>query len=150
MCIRDRIIIASMLVPHSPLLNLALQLSLTLSVASLLAAVSAAILLFRLRSARPLIYSLAIHLYWCLLSLLALKSCLDIIMRTPRKWVTTPKEGLYDPETLDPKGGDVTNVSDSGRLLTALHILRRYGSELAESIDNIVARADYARLASDP
>ena len=86
-------VIALMLAPHSPILNLVLQLSLTLLVVSLLAVVSAVILLFRPRSARPLIRSLAIHLYWCFLSIIALKSCLDIIVRAPRRWITTPKEG---------------------------------------------------------
>jgi len=86
-------VIALMLAPHSPILNLVLQLSLTLLVVSLLAVVSAVILLFRPRSARPLIHSLAIHLYWCFLSIIALKSCLDIIVRAPRRWITTPKEG---------------------------------------------------------
>ncbi|RLG03419.1 MAG: hypothetical protein DRN54_02900, partial [Thaumarchaeota archaeon] len=56
---------------------------------------------------------------------------------------------LYNPETLDPKGDDITNVSDSGRLLIALYILKKYRPDLAKRIDNIVARADYARLADN-
>ena len=56
---------------------------------------------------------------------------------------------LYDPETLDPKGDEITNVSDSGRLLIALHLLKKYRPDLAKRIDNIVARADYARLADN-
>ena len=87
------VIVASMLVPHSPLVNLILRSSLILLISSLLAVMSVVILLFKPGRMRLLTCSLAIYLYWWLLSLIALKSCLDMIMRAPKRWITTPKEG---------------------------------------------------------
>jgi len=54
---------------------------------------------------------------------------------------------IYNFETGEPTTDKITNVSDSGRLLIALHILKKYRPDLADRIDAIVARADYARLA---
>jgi len=53
----------------------------------------------------------------------------------------------YSSETGEPKTGATTNVSDFGRLLIALHMLKKYRPDLADRIDAIVHRTDCARLA---
>ena len=56
----------------------------------------------------------------------------------------------YSTENGEPRKGGSTNVSDFGRLLIALYILKRYRPNLADRIDAIVHRVNYARLAEDP
>jgi len=55
----------------------------------------------------------------------------------------------YSSETGEPKTGATTNVSDFGRLLIALHMLKKYRPDLADRIDAIVHRVDCARLADN-
>ena len=55
----------------------------------------------------------------------------------------------YSSETGEPKDDRTTNVSDFGRLLIALHILKKYRPDLADRINAIVDRVDYTRLADN-
>ena len=55
----------------------------------------------------------------------------------------------YSSETGEPKTGATTNVSDFGRLLIALHMLKKYRPDLADRIDAIIHRVDCARLADN-
>ncbi|MEM2292416.1 MAG: DUF3131 domain-containing protein [Nitrososphaerota archaeon] len=55
---------------------------------------------------------------------------------------------LYSSSSGKPEGKDVTNVSDAGRLLIALSLLKKYRPDLAKRIDNIVARNGYEILAN--
>jgi len=55
----------------------------------------------------------------------------------------------YSSETGEPKIGATTNVSDFGRLLIALHMLKKYRPDLADRIYAIVHRVDCARLADN-
>ena len=52
----------------------------------------------------------------------------------------------YSSETREPKTDTITNVSDFGRLLIALYMLKKYRPDLADRINAIVDRVDYTRL----
>jgi len=55
---------------------------------------------------------------------------------------------IYTSTDGKPSGKAVTNVSDSGRLLIALAILKKYRPDLSERIDAIVRRNNYELLAN--
>jgi len=55
---------------------------------------------------------------------------------------------IYTSTDGQPSGKAVTNVSDSGRLLIALAMLKKYRPDLAERIDAIVRRNNYELLAN--
>ena len=55
---------------------------------------------------------------------------------------------VYSSADGKPSKKDIANVSDSGRLLIALAILKRYRPDLAERIDAIVRRSNYEFLAN--
>jgi len=55
---------------------------------------------------------------------------------------------IYRSTDGQPSGKAVTNVSDSGRLLIALAMLKKYRPDLAERIDAIVRRNNYELLAN--
>ena len=55
----------------------------------------------------------------------------------------------YSAENGEPGRGGTTNVFDFGRLLIALHMLRKYRPDLADRIDAIVRRVDCERLANN-
>ena len=88
---------AAVLISSSPLIQLILQLSLTPLIISLAAFMIAVFLLVKPREARFLLLAPMIYAYWCFLSIIALKSCADILIGSPRQWITTPKEGCVWP-----------------------------------------------------
>ena len=55
---------------------------------------------------------------------------------------------LYSSTNGEPEGKATTNVSDAGRLLIALNLLKKYRPDLAKRIDDIVARNGYELLAN--
>lgn len=55
---------------------------------------------------------------------------------------------FYSSTNGKPKGGGITNVSDAGRLLIALNLLKQYRPDLAKRIDDIVVRNGYELLAN--
>ena len=55
---------------------------------------------------------------------------------------------IYKSTNGQPWGDAITNVSDSGRLLIALAMLKKYRPDLAERIDAIVRRNNYELLAN--
>ena len=90
-------IIAATLTSNSPLLHLILQLSLIPLIISLLALTIGVLLLVKPRETRLFLLAPAIYVYWGLLSAIVLKSCVDILVGTPKQWITTPKGGYVWP-----------------------------------------------------
>ena len=86
-------IFTALLISNSPLLQLILQLSFIPLIISLVAFTIAILLLVKPREPRLLLLSPMIYAYWCFLSMIALKSCIDILIGAPRRWIATPKEG---------------------------------------------------------
>jgi len=66
-------------------------------IASLTAFTIAILLLVKPRDIRLLLLAPTIYAYWCFLSMIALKSCIDILIGAPRQWTATPKEGYIWP-----------------------------------------------------
>jgi len=88
---------SAIMISSSPLLQLILQLSLIPLIASLTAFTIAILLLVKPRDIRLLLLAPTIYAYWCFLSMIALKSCIDILIGAPRQWIATPKEGYVWP-----------------------------------------------------
>ena len=88
---------SAIMISSSPLLQLILQLSLIPLIASLTAFTIAILLLVKPRDIRLLLLAPTIYAYWCFLSMIALKSCIDILIGAPRRWIATPKEGYIWP-----------------------------------------------------
>jgi len=90
-------IFTALLISNSPLLQLILQLSLIPLIMSLIAFTIAILILVNPREPRLLLLAPMIYAYWCFLSMIALKSCIDIFIGAPRRWIATPKEGYAWP-----------------------------------------------------
>ena len=87
------VIIAATFICPSLLLQVILQLSLIPLVVSILTFAIMVLLLVKPREFRLLALAPLIYAYWAFLSVIVLKSCLDVVLGAPRVWVTTPKEG---------------------------------------------------------
>lgn len=90
-------IFAAIFISNSPILQLILQLSLIPLIISLAAFTIAVLLLVKPKQAGLFLLAPMIYAYWCFLSIIALKSCADILVGGSRQWITTPKEGYVWP-----------------------------------------------------
>ena len=87
------VIIAATFICPSLLLQVILQLSLIPLVVSILMFTIMVLLLVKPREFRLLALAPLIYAYWTFLSVIVLKSCVDVVLGAPKVWVTTPKEG---------------------------------------------------------